>query len=81
MEDKLKPVWSTEIDEYMEERYGIDISRIFAEVICDERQKANREDAKNSSNSASRCVICGRTIGDGFPACAECRNSNTFNNL
>lgn len=81
MNDKLKPVWSTEDDDYFEERYGIDISRIFAEAICDERQKAIREDAKNSSNSASRCVICGRTIDDGFPACAECINSKTFNNL
>ena len=81
MNDKLKSDWSVELDEYMEERYGVDISRIFAETICDELQKAIREDVKNSQKSTSRCVICGRTIDDGFPACAECRNSKTFDNL
>ena len=32
MENKLETVWSTELDEYFEERYGIDIG----EIICDE---------------------------------------------
>ena len=36
MKDKLKTDWSVELDEYMEERYGIDIN----EVICDEVLKA-----------------------------------------
>ena len=36
MKDKLKSDWSVELDEYMEERYGIDIN----EVICDEVLKA-----------------------------------------
>ena len=40
MENKLKPDWSTELDEYMEERYGIDIN----EVICDEVLKAIRNE-------------------------------------
>ena len=42
MENKLKPDWSTELDEYMEERYGIDIN----EVICDEVLKAIRNEIK-----------------------------------
>ena len=40
MENKLESVWSTELDEYFEERYGIDIG----EIICDEILKANRNE-------------------------------------
>ena len=40
MENKLESVWSTEIDEYMNERYGIDIF----EVVRDEILKANRNE-------------------------------------
>ena len=40
MENKLESVWSTEIDAYMEERYGIDIPMIFAEEVL----KANRNE-------------------------------------
>ena len=40
MENKLEPVWSTELDEYFEERYGIDIGKI----ICDEILKAIRDE-------------------------------------
>jgi chromosome segregation ATPase len=40
MKDKLKPVWSTELDDYFEERYGIDIN----EVMCDAVQEAIRNE-------------------------------------
>ena len=40
MENKLESVWSTELDEYMEERYGISMG----EVICDAIQEANRNE-------------------------------------
>ena len=40
MENKLESVWSTELDEYFEERYGIDIN----EIICDAILKANRNE-------------------------------------
>ena len=40
MENKLESVWSTEIDEYFEERYGIDIG----EIIYDAIQEANRNE-------------------------------------
>ena len=53
-----------------------------AEHLIEEIAKGQQEKkTKKSQNSTSRCVICGRTIEDGFPACAECRNSKTFNNL
>lgn len=42
MKNKLKPVWSTELDEYFEERYGIDIN----EIIYDEILKAIRKETK-----------------------------------
>ena len=42
MENKLKSDWSTELDEFMEERYGIDING----VICDEVLKAIRNEIK-----------------------------------
>ena len=40
MENKLESVWSTELDEYMEERYGISMG----EVICDEILKIIRNE-------------------------------------
>ena len=40
MENKLESVWSTELDDYFEERYGIDIG----EIICDAILKANRNE-------------------------------------
>lgn len=40
MNDKLKPIWSTELDEYFEERYGLDIGKI----ICDEILKTIRNE-------------------------------------
>lgn len=40
MENKLETVWSTELDEYFEERYGIDIG----EIICEEILKATRDE-------------------------------------
>lgn len=40
MENKLESVWSTELDDYFEERYGIDIN----EIICDAIQEANRNE-------------------------------------
>lgn len=53
-----------------------------AEHLIEEIAKGQQEKKMGKSqNSTSRCVICGRTIDDGFPACAECRNSKTFNNL
>ncbi len=42
MENKLESVWSTELDDYFEERYGIDIGQI----ICEEILKAIRDDEK-----------------------------------
>ena len=42
MENKLESVWSTEIDEYFEERFGIDIGKI----ICDEILKATKDENK-----------------------------------
>ena len=42
MENKLESVWSNEIDEYFEERYGIDIG----EIICDAIQDANRNESQ-----------------------------------
>lgn len=32
---KLEPIWSYELDEYMEERYGIDISKVICETILE----------------------------------------------
>ena len=40
MENKLESVWSTELGEYFEERYGIDIN----EIICDEILKKIRDE-------------------------------------
>ena len=40
MDNKLESVWSTELDEYFEERYGIDIN----EIIYDEILKATRNE-------------------------------------
>lgn len=40
MENKLESVWSIELDEYMEERYGISMGK----VICDEILKTIRDD-------------------------------------
>jgi hypothetical protein len=44
MENKLESVWSTEIDEYFKERYGIDIN----EIIYDAIQEANRNEIKKT---------------------------------
>lgn len=38
MENKLESIWSTELDDYFEWRYGIDIN----EIICDEILKTIR---------------------------------------
>ena len=43
---RLKPIWSTELDEYFEERYGIDIGK----VICDEVLKTIRDENKLGSD-------------------------------
>ena len=40
MENKLESVWSTELGEYFEERYGIDIN----EIICDAILKTIRDE-------------------------------------
>lgn len=46
MENKLKPVWSTELNEYLDayfdEVYGIDIE----EIICDAIQEAIKDETK-----------------------------------
>lgn len=46
MENKLESVWSTELGEYFEERYGIDIN----EIICDEILKTIRNENKLGAN-------------------------------
>ena len=47
MENKLESVWSTEIDEYFKERYGIDIG----EIICDAILKANRNEIQKDGRN------------------------------
>jgi len=41
---KLEPIWSYELDEYFEERYGIDIRKVICEAILEADLEA--EDAE-----------------------------------
>lgn len=72
--------WNNHLKEGEAEINDIELAEHLIEEIVKGQQEKKMGKSQNS-NSTSRCVICGRTIDDGFPACTECRNSKTFNNL
>lgn len=44
MENKLETVWSNEINEYMYDRYGIDVDKIICDAILEEIQNETQKD-------------------------------------
>lgn len=43
MGNKLESVWSTELGEYFEERYGIDINAIICDAILEAIREENQK--------------------------------------
>ena len=54
MENKLESVWSTELDEYFEERYGIDIGEIICDEILKTMQYEPQEELKNDKGTSGK---------------------------
>lgn len=47
---KIEPPWSRELNEYMEERYGIDLDELMCEAILEAEDEELRQECKGETD-------------------------------